>query len=111
MDTLCPSYILQTSANPGAAAKQAEHSKELKYKFLENRFIFVPVAIETLGVYSKKAERFISDLGERLRLATNDIRSLSFLKQRISIAIQRGNAASIIGTLPKGKGFGEIFQL
>ena len=64
-----------------------------------------------MGVYGIEAEKFVAELGKRLALATNDVRSLSFLKQRISIAIQRGNAASILGTLPGGKGFGEIFLI
>ena len=36
-------------------------------------------------------------------------RSKAFLVQRISIAVQRGNVASILGTLPQGKELEEIF--
>jgi hypothetical protein len=110
-DTLCRSHVSQTAHHPGAAASSAEAGKKRKYKFLEDRFHFVPIAIETLGVYGPEARIFIDALGERLKRVSGDGRSLAFLKQRISIAIQRGNTASILGTLPGGKGFMEIFNL
>jgi len=37
-------------------------------------------------------------------------RSSSFLLQRLSIAIQRGNAASILATHPKSRGLDEIYS-
>jgi hypothetical protein len=37
--------------------------------------------------------------------------SPSYFQQRISIAIQRGNAASILGTVAKSSGLEEIFCL
>jgi len=78
---------------------------------LQDRFIFTPIAIETLGVYGKDANKFILSLGEKLKEKTRDVRALSFLRQKISLAVQRGNAAAILGTLPQGKGFGEFFLL
>jgi hypothetical protein len=110
-DTLCRSYVLQSSQNPGAAARSAELAKRNKYKHLEPRYIFTPVAIETLGVYGEDAQKFITSIGERLKTATGDVRALAFLRQRISLAIQRGNAAAILGSLPGGKHFDEIFNL
>jgi len=65
----------------------------------------MPVAVETFGVYAKEAEKFVAALGERLKTVSGDPRSLAFLKQRISLAVQRGNAAAVLGTLPHGKGF------
>jgi len=111
VDTLCHSYIAQTEKVPGAAARLAEEKKRKKYAFLQDRFLFVPVAIETLGVYGPEANKFVAVLGERLKTVTGEQRSLSFLKQRICIAIQRGNAAAILGTLPSGAKFTEIFNL
>ena len=111
VDTVCPTYVAQTAKVPGAAARLAETKKEKKYDFLKDRYIFVPVAIETLGGYGPEAWKFGEVLGERLRMATNEPRSSMFLKQRISIAIQRGNAAAILGTLPAGGGFAKLFNL
>ena len=39
------------------------------------------------------------ELGRRIAAAKNDPRSTYFLRQRLSIAIQRGNAASVLGTM------------
>jgi hypothetical protein len=44
-------------------------------------------------------------------IVTGEKRSTSFLIQRVSIAVQRGNVASILGTLPQGKELEEIFNL
>ena len=41
----------------------------------------------------------LSQLGHRLSATTGDTKSYSYLLQRLSVAVQRGNAASIIGTL------------
>jgi len=57
----------------------------------------------------KQASKFFKDLGKKLIAATGEPRSSSFLLQRISIAIQRGNSASILATHPKSRGLDEIF--
>jgi hypothetical protein len=40
-----------------------------------------------------------NEIGEKIHNITNESRSTSSLIQRISIAVQRGNAASILGTI------------
>ena len=72
---------------------------------------FCPFAVETLGTFGESALRLVNELGKRLHLCTGENRSRSFLIQRISIAIQRGNAASIIATIPQGSKLNEIFYL
>ena len=46
---------------------------------------------------------FLKDLGRRVAQTTEE-RSTTFLLQRLSVAVQRGNAASVLGTtgLPSG---------
>ena len=61
---------------------------------------FVAVAVETLGTWSDEGLRFIEEVGRRTSVVTGDAREATFLFQRIGVAIQRGNAASINGTLP-----------
>ena len=56
------------------------------------------LAFGALGSIRSGAE-FQADLGQRLENFTGDKRSLRFLQQRLSIAILRGNAASVLGTL------------
>ena len=48
-DTLCQSYVYQSSKNPGAAAETREIEKTKKYQELANDYYFVPIGIETYG--------------------------------------------------------------
>ena len=42
----------------------------------------------------------LMDLGRHIVNTTGDKSSLAYLLQKFSVAIQRGNAASVLGTLP-----------
>jgi len=75
----------------GAAASSAESRKIIKYSDLSHSHIFIPVAIETMGVWGLGATDLVSALGCRLAAVSGDIRSAMFLKQQIDIAIQRVN--------------------
>ena len=83
-------------------AKLAERSKSSKYRELESRYVVQPVAIETLGVMGPSTHSFLRDLGRRIELASEDSRATNFLLQRVSVEIQRGNAAAVNGSLPAG---------
>ena len=107
-DTFAPSYVGQTSRFVGAAAKLSESKKLSKYQSLLSQYLFVPVALETTGVFGKDGLRFVREIGRRVTTSTGDQRSTSFLIQRISLAIQRGNAISIQGTMPDGDHLYEI---
>ena len=102
-DTLAPSHLSISSSEAGRAAQQAEARKVTKYhEFVASgNFIFSPVAIETLGTWGPSAISLCEELGGRIARETGDLRSLAFLKQRLSLAVQRGNAASVLGTLPQ----------
>jgi hypothetical protein len=68
------------------------------------------LAFETLGPWCKEAI-FINVIGDRLIAESGDSKSKKFLFERISLAIQRGNAASIRGTFPDSAILSEIFVL
>ena len=52
-----------------------------------------------LGALGEEAATFFRDIGRRIAVATGEPQSTQFLfQQRLSIAIQRGNAASVVGT-------------
>ena len=74
---------------------QAER-KEDKYAELAATHHFVPVAIETMGVFGKEAEAFFIELGRRIREETGEPLSFHYLLQRIAVAMQRGNAAAVL---------------
>ena len=59
------------------------------------------MALETAGVYGPAAAAFVQDLGRRLATCTGERRETEWLRQRLSVAIARGNAASVLATAPQ----------
>ena len=55
------------------------------------------VAIETLGAIGPRSMLFLRDLGRRIALESGEPRSTDYLLQRLSVAVQRGNAAPVRG--------------
>ena len=85
---------------PGSnVANNAEIKKLAKYEDLPSNVIMQPVAVETLGGFGETTADFIRLLGSRISEHTNDKRETAFLQQRLAMAVQRGNAASIRETL------------
>jgi hypothetical protein len=110
-DTLAKSYVASTSRSAGAAALQAEKKKCRKYQGVASLYNFVPFAVETLGPFGDEALDLVKDLGRRIYEKTGEIRSKSYLIQRISIAIQRGNSISVFSTIPTSSKLNEIYYL
>ena len=102
-DTLAASYVAQSAVAAGSAAIRAEQNKRAKYAYLaaQNSIIFAPVAIETLGTWGTAARDLCRDIGAQIAARTGDPRSHFFLVQRLGLAVQRGNAASVMGTHPR----------
>jgi Reverse transcriptase (RNA-dependent DNA polymerase) len=98
-DTYAPSHLLATSVAAGGAASAAETKKNAKYADIMHGIKFVPFAIETSGVWGSEAAALVRELGRRTSVIKGEPRSTSFLRQRVSLAIQRGNAYSILATL------------
>ena len=111
VSTLAASNVQQSQREPGSAATKAEEAKRVKYHDLSRDYHFVPLGFETLGHWGKSTVDFIRELGAKLASSTGEERSTVFLKQRLSIAIQRGNAAAVRGTVPESQAMTEIFQL
>ena len=78
--------------------------KSSKYAHLDSNYVFMPVAVETMGAFGQQSLSFVKDLGHRLKFATDDPNSLQYLIQRLSVAVQRGNAASVLGSLDRQDG-------
>ena len=55
--------------------------------------------------------KFIQEVGSRIAETTGERKSASYLFQSLGIATQRGNVASIAGTIPTAKGLDEIYDL
>ena len=104
-DTLAPSHLCTTSAEAGSAAKEAKERQICKCTSITTYHTFIPIAIETLGAMGPQAKMFLLELGRRLRQQTGEPRSTSYFLQRISMAIQKGNAVAMMGSLPRGRIF------
>ena len=90
--------VNHTALEVGHAAAKAENAKRTKYPDLVRRYRFEPVAIETSGVFGPSSRNIIFEIGKRISEKTGDKRETMWLKQRLSIVIQKGNALSIISS-------------
>ena len=108
-DSLCETYVKGSSRCARYAANLREDQKIKHYEELTN-YHFVPVAIETYGAWGSKSLKLIKEIGKKIREVTGEKRSTFYLSQSISVAIQRGNAACIIGTAPSSEGLEEVFD-
>ena len=113
VDSLAPCRIKDWSVcNPCTAAAEAEERKNDKYEDLvDDGYLFQPLAFEIQGAAGHSTESFLSKLCKNLSICTEEPRAGSFLKQRISLAIQIANAACVLGTINDKITFDEIFYL
>jgi len=89
---LAESYINAAARESDAAAELAASLKEDKYADLDGRYIFEPIAIETLGAFNTSARQLLSDLGRKISESTGEAREARFLFQRCFVLVQRFNA-------------------
>ena len=101
---LAESYVDTASHAPGRFSSRvgnlAATRKEDKYVDLGARYIFEPIAIETLGVFNASAHQFLADLGRRISTNTGEARETRYLFQGISVFVQRFNAVLLHDSLP-----------
>ena len=81
-----------------------------QYSALNQCHTFTPVAIETAGLFGPDTLSFLGELGHRLRKVSGEAKSFSYLRQRLSIAMQHGNAASVMETMGGTIGFADFFS-
>ena len=71
---------------------RAAELKIAKYSGLEDKCIFQPIAVESLGPLNEAACQFLKDLGKRIFAQSGDERESAFLIQRLSVVIHRFDA-------------------
>ena len=86
-DTLAPSYSSCASREASIVAEEAERRKKVQYTHLETSHCFIPIAVETLGVFGTEALQFVKDLGCRIDDTTIEPLCTYYLKQRIAVAV------------------------
>ena len=113
VDALAPSRMNQSFlCNTGTTTTEAEARKNEKYReLIDNGYIFQPVALEVQGSLGESSEIFITRLCKMLCRSHDDQRAGSFLKQRISVDLQIGNAACVLGTVSDRDAFEEIYYI
>ena len=96
-DTVGHSYRTHATSEPGRVAALAEDRKVDKYRDLPRSHLFCPLSIETMGAMGPRSLELVREVGRRIALETGEPRSTDFLLQRLSVAVQRGNCASVLG--------------
>ena len=85
------------SNHAGATVAELAESKKLRtYQELEQYYIVQSIAIESLGGIGPDSFKFLKDLGRRMSSVSKNTLEPAFLRQRLAIAVQRGNAACIL---------------
>ena len=100
-DFTCISRLAISSLNLGirpgsSAASEAEAQKKNYYSDLLSTVIFEPIATETLGGIERKPIKFTKDLAGKIKNATGEKPAHKHLKQRLDLAVQRGNAGCFL---------------
>ena len=108
---MAQSHVSGTSKEAGSAAQTAEKTKMSLYSELTRVYDVIPVAMETMGSWGPTGLKFIEAIGDRIAESTGEKRSKYFLFQVISLAVQRGNVISVLGTSPDTKKLDEIFNM
>ena len=98
-DSMTPSLVGFGASHAGSAVARAEANKIRKYASLGRAYYFSPFAFETLGGPGPLTATLISCVGKALVRVTGDRRAAEFFSQRLSLEIQRGNAAAVMGTM------------
>ena len=109
--TLAASHLNKAVLGPGAVANDAESRKSVKYRSLAALYSLTPIAVESMGPLGQEATIFFHELGRRIEATTAEPRSLQYLLQRLSVTVQRGNAACIIGTVSSSGGLDDLFYI
>ena len=78
----------------------AASRKEEKYANIGSQYLFVPIAVETMGPLNTSACQLFGNLGRKISSSSGDDREGAFLFQRVSVIVQRFNAVLLQDSLP-----------
>lgn len=107
--TLALSHLAASTSTVASAANQAERLKRRKYDEIKPNYLFCPLGFETFGPWGIEATSLLHEIGKRIRAQNEERRSTEFLRERIGIDIQRGNASCVLGTRPFSDNLDELF--
>ena len=98
-DAFAASYR-NIARNVRAVAAKGELDKKAEYATLLGEYSLAPFIIDTTGVWGEEALRLVKEIGRRIAARKGDSRAAAFIRQRISVEVQRGNSRMISGGTP-----------
>ena len=108
-DTFAPSNLRFRARQAGREADDKGQRKTTKYSSLiDNNYLFIPFAV---GSWGTEEISFFNELSKMIAGKTNEPRTRTFPQQRVNKAIQRGNAAAVMGTFRTCDKMDEIFYI
>ena len=90
---------MDSACSAGSAAAKAEENRARKYAQFSDCYHVQPVAFETTGAWGPATNTFLTSLKRKLVRSTQEPKEAGYFAAAISIAIMRGNAASILGCI------------
>ena len=93
VDTFAGAHLNWSAMEAGTA--ENEDRKCCKYAALAEAYQFEPIALETIGVYFESTGVILRAISRRLVEAKGEPREANCFRQKLAIAIQRGNLRSI----------------
>ena len=98
-DTFAASYRSLATSEAGRVTALAKDRKSQKYPHLTPSYLFTPVAMVSAEAIDPQSWALLKELGRRLRQETGEVKSASYLLERLSVAAQRGECGSNSGVL------------
>ena len=98
VDTFAGVHLNRSAMDAGTAANSAEERKRRKYVALVEAHQFEPIAVETMGVFAESTGVVLRAIGRCFVEATWEPREVNWIRQNLAIAIQLGNAFSILSS-------------
>ena len=95
-----PRRLRSIARKARAVAAKCEHDKRTKYATLLGEYSLVPFVIDTAGIWGEADLKLVKDIGARLTAKTGETRAAAFIRQRVAVEMQRGNARMISGGMP-----------
>ena len=107
---LCPAQGWETNTNKLAEDKGCKEAgneaKQItKYAELARTHHVTPLAIETSEVFAAEDHEFFDELGRWMIQITGDLLTKWHMTQQISVALQRGNATSVLDSIDQSTPF------
>ena len=94
--TFCHTNLARSAVEAGAAALQAENRKRERYQNISREYLFEPLAFKTSCVFGPSTLKLVNELGRKIQQVTGEPRETLWMKQRLGMAILRGNATSVL---------------